>query len=416
MAVCPAIPPDDGFLRGVLDFVDCQAQSISAEGYRALAAPGSTLSLVLLGFLTLFVALFGYRMLLGRVPGVRDGVMALVKIGIVLALATSWAAYRTLIYDVVFYGPAEVAAEIGRPSGLPGAGGGLVVRLDYADRALMALAALGPGDAVEGGATTPAAEPGQPALPTAAARQAQGYDNLALAGARVLFLAGAIGALAAVRLVAGLMLALGPFFIAFLLFQATRGLFEGWLRVLGGAALGALGAAILLGVELAMLEPWLAELIARRTAGLAITGVPVELFVVTLVFAIALTAMLVAAARAAYGFRLPPAWREVPAMAAAAVRGEQVRVTRTVGERAAAAIDRSRAAGIADAVAATQRRESAPALAAGLVPAAASAAHAARHLPVRDMAPPPPPRLGQSFRRRTRGRVSASSGRRDRAS
>ncbi|HEX8262890.1 MAG TPA: type IV secretion system protein, partial [Allosphingosinicella sp.] len=310
MAACPAIPPVEGFLRGVMDFVDCQAQSIGAEGYRALASPGSTLSLVLLGFLTLFVALFGYRMLLGHVPGVRDAVLALVKIGLVLALATGWGAYRTLIYDVAFRGPAEIAAEIGRPAALPGAGGGLVVRLDYADRAMVELARLGPGDDLSAARTTPAAEPGQPPLPTAAARQARGYDMLALDGARVLFLAGAIGAMAAVRLAAGLMLALGPFFIAFLLFEGTRGLFEGWLRVLGGAALGALGAPIMLGVELAMLEPWLTHLLALRNAGEPIAGVPVELFVVTLVFALALLGTLIAAARVAYGFRLPPVWRE----------------------------------------------------------------------------------------------------------
>jgi type IV secretion system protein VirB6 len=416
MAACPSIPPDDGFLRGMLDFVDCQAQSIGEEGYRALAAPGSSLSLVLLGFLTLFVALFGYRMLLGQVPGIRDGVLALIKIGIVLALATGWTAYRTLIYDVAFHGPAEIAAEIGRPTALPGAGGGLVVRLDQADRTMVALAALGPGDPVEGAATTPAAEPGQPALPTAAAREAQGYDSLALSGARLLFLSGAIGALAAVRLIAGLMLALGPFFIAFMLFAATRGLFEGWLRVLGGAALGALGAGVVLGVELALLEPWLGNLLARRLAGQAITGVPVELFAATLVFAIALIAVLIAAARTAYGLRLPPAWREAPAAAAQALRGEPLRPGAPVRQPVAAAVDRSRAVMVADAVAATQRREAAPAQA-GAFAAAASSAHSARHLTVHDRAAPPPaPRLGQSFRRRTGSRVSASSGRRDRAS
>jgi type IV secretion system protein VirB6 len=420
MAVCAPIPPVEGFVRGVIDFVDCQAQTIGAEGYRALAAPGSTLSLVLLGFLTLFVALFGYRLLLGHVPGVRDGVLALVKIGIVLALATSWAAYRTLVYDVAFRGPAEVAGEIGRPAGLPGADGGLVVRLDYVDRALVQLAVLGPGDPMSATALTPAAEPGQPALPTAAARQAQGYDALALDGARILYLAGAVGALVAVRLAAGLMLALGPFFIAFLLFDGTRGLFEGWLRVLGGAALGALGAAIVLGVELAMLEPWLTYLIALRNARVAITGVPVELFVVTFVFALALLATLIAAARVAYGFRLPPAWREAPALAAAALRGERVGIAGLIREPVPAVAGRSRAATVADAVAATQRRETAPGMTGGTVAvsaaAASAASHTARHLPVRDRAPPPPPRLGQSFPRRTGSRVSASSGRRDRAS
>jgi type IV secretion system protein VirB6 len=418
MAACPSIPPDEGFLRGVLDYFDCQAQTIGAEGYRALAAPGSTLSLVLLGFLTLFVALFGYRMLLGHVPGVRDGVLALVKIGIVLALATGWTAYRTLIYDVAFHAPAEVAAEIGRPAGLPGAEGALVARLDYADRAMLQLTDLGPGDVTR--RMTPAAEPGQPALPTSAGRITLGNDWQALERARMTFLTAAIASLATVRLIAGLMLALGPFFIAFLLFDATRGLFEGWLRVLGGAALGALGAGILLGVELAMLEPWLADLIARRMAGLGLPGVAVELYAVTLVFALALLAMLIAAARVAYGFRLPPAWREAPAKAAAAIRGDQLRIGQTVRETLPAAADRSRAAIVADAVASTQRREAGPAYAGGLTAAAAAAPgagpSAGRHMTVHDRAAPPQsPRLGQSYRR-TSGRVSASSGRRDRAS
>jgi type IV secretion system protein VirB6 len=415
MPACPSIPADDAFLRGILDFVDCQAQSIGAEGYRALSAPGSSLSLVLLGFLTLFVALFGYRMLLGQVPAVRDGVLALVKIGIVLALATGWTAYRTLIYDVAFHGPAEISAEIGRPTALPGSGGGLVARLDQADRTMVALAELGTGYPAAGRATTPAAEPGQPALPTAAARQSQGYDPLFFAGARILFLTGAIGALAAVRLIAGLMLALGPFFIAFMLFAATRGLFEGWLRVLGGAALGALGAGIVLGVELALLEPWLSHLVARRLADEAITGVPVELFVAALIFTAALLAVLIASARVAHGLRLPQEWREAPALATL-LPAEVVRIGGTVREAVPAAADRSRAVMVADAVAATQRRESPSPAAAGIA-AASSSAQGARHLTVHERgAPPPQPRLGQSYRRRTGSRVSASSGRRDRAS
>ncbi len=354
---CPSFAPATGFLAGVLDFVDCQAQAIGARAIRRWRAPGSTLSLVLTGLLTLFVALFGYRMLFGQAPSVRDGVLALVKIGIVLALATSWPAYRTLIYDVALKGPAELAGEIGRPAGLPGAGGGLVDRLDYTDRALVALAILGTGDTSAPAAQAAPPPAGQAAIRTTPPQPFAGFNELALGGARVLFLAGAIGALAAVRLIAGLLLALGPFFIAFLLFEGTRGLFEGWIRVLAGAALGALGTAVALGVELALLEPWLADLIARRVAGQAIPGAPIELLVVTLVFALALLAMLIAAWRVALGFRLPPAWRAAPDRAAAALRGEEVRRLATVREPSPAPADRSRAAMVVDAVAASQRRE-----------------------------------------------------------
>ena len=101
--------------------VDCQAQTIGA---RRLSGAGRRrdrpLSLLLTGFAHLVRRLFGYRLLLGQTPGVRDGVLALVKIGVVLALATSWPAYRTLVYDVALRGPAELAGDIGAPAGLPG--------------------------------------------------------------------------------------------------------------------------------------------------------------------------------------------------------------------------------------------------------------------------------------------------------
>jgi len=414
IAICPAPPPGAAFAQRMMDFVDCQAQAIGAGGYQALAAPGSTLSLVLTGFLTLFVAFFGYRLLFGQTPSVRDGVLALVKIGIVLALATSWTAYRTLIYDVAMRGPAELAADVGRPAALPGAGGGLVGRLAFADRAFELLAVAGTGRMMAPSATQGA--PGGPAVATvrgATPELAPGFDSWALGWSRIAFLTGALGALALVRLIAGLLLAVGPFFIAFLLFESTRGLFEGWLRVLAGAALGAVGTAVALGVELALLEPWLIDLLARRYAGQPVPGAPVELLVATLFFALVLLGILYASARVAFGFRLPPAWRSAPIQLAAALRGEEMRFA-GVSERVQAPTEgRSRAATVVDAVAASQRREAAPSTPGAAAGPAARTWHEgpARDLPTQKVAP-----LGQSFRRRTTNRVSARAGRRDFAS
>jgi len=83
---CPAPTIDGSYVSAILAFVDCQAQTLGAFGYQALAAPGSLFSLILGGLLTLFVALFGYRMMLGQVPSIREGVLAFVKIGIVMML------------------------------------------------------------------------------------------------------------------------------------------------------------------------------------------------------------------------------------------------------------------------------------------------------------------------------------------
>ena len=317
----------------------------------------------------MFVAFFGYRMLFGQTPSVRDGVLALVKIGIVLALATSWAAYRTLVYDVALHGPAEVAAAIGaavRPARARGAA---------SSRGSASPTAISCTSPLWARATPPPSRAGRPARQRrrpAGGRRRRPSTRSRSGGARILYLTGAIAGLAAVRLVAGLLLALGPFFIAFLLFDGTRGLFDGWISALGAIALGALGIAILLGVELALIEPWLADLIAIRTAGLSIPGAAIELFVVTLVFALVMLAMVYAAAKVALGFRLPDGWRALPARLGSTLREREARLAGIPQQaRAAPAEDRSRAAPVADAVAATQRREAGPAGAAARASAGA---------------------------------------------
>jgi type IV secretion system protein VirB6 len=413
---CAPLAPGAGFIQSVLAFLDCQAWSLGARGWQALAAPGSTIALLLMGFLTLFIALFGYRLLLGQGPDVRTGVVAFVKIGIVFALATSWGAYSILVYDVVNRGPAQLAAEIGAPSRLPGTGGDLVARLDGADRAFVALAVLGEG---------------RPPLVVVDGNQSAGANEVpippytasyAIGVSRMLFLVAAIAGLGAVRLIAGLLLALGPFFIAFLLFENTRSLFEGWVRVLAGAALAALGVSIALAVELALIEPWLSDILARRSADEWLPGMPIELLVVTFSFALIVLAMLYASAKTAYAFRLAPVWQAVAGQGARDPAREE---RRFAASGAAARGDappseaRSRAATVVDAVAATQRRESADIAVAvarnsggggGAAAAQPAAAAAGGRASSASLAPAP---LGQSFRRRTRGRVSASAGRRD---
>lgn len=393
---CPGPTPGGDFVGATLRFVDCEARTIGAAGYQALAAPGSVFWPILTGLLTLFVALFGYRMLLGHVPNVREGVLAFVKIGIVLVLATSWPAYQTLVYDTVFRGPAELGAAIGAASGLPGATGGMVSRLETADAAMVSLAIQGAG--LPSGTRT--------AMPPLFA----GFEPFALGSARIMFLVGILGAFGAVRLIAGLLLALAPLFVAFLLFDGTRGLFAGWLRVLAGAALGALGTSVILGVQLALIEPWLSNLLAARAAGIAVPSAPVELFVVTSLFAIVLIAMLLALARLAMGFRFP----DQLVIAANAFGSRDQSATRIESAANATSVlpgqDRSRAAIVADAVQASQRRD---------VPISPNIFETRRNERVpgatggRDARLSQAPPLGHTYRRRTARRLSASAGRRD---
>ncbi|MHA6720199.1 type IV secretion system protein [Sphingomonas sp. RS6] len=405
MNTCPGIA-DNTFLESVLTSIDCQAQTLGAQGYQAMAAPGSSLSLLLGGMLTIFIALIGYRMILGETPSARDGVIAFVKVGIVFALAMSWAAYRTLAYDVVFHGPASLVSDIGAPAGLPGTSGGIVGRLGQVDRAIQELGRLGPGSAMM--ASRPQVDNGQASVVTQEVSDPPSiFSPYGLGTARIVYLTATIAAFAAVRLVAGLLLALGPLFIAFLLFDGTRSLFEGWMRGLLGAALGAIAVTILLSVELALLEPWLGSLILRRRGDLLIGGAATELLVVTLAFALTLVAGLGMAARFAMAFRLPLALRALPERLTNSL-GEAASKSRPLPERTSSpAESHSRAAAVAEAVAQVERRE-----ARGRDNAVANQTAILQSAlqPQRGNAAQP---LGQQHRRRTRGRISASAGRRD---
>src|SRR5260370_1139266 len=69
------------------------------------------------------------------------------------------------------------------------------------------------------------------------------------------------------KIVLGLLLAVGPAFLLLLLFDATRGLFEGWTRAALAFALAPLAVTLLLGLALAMIDPALsalADTIARK--------------------------------------------------------------------------------------------------------------------------------------------------------
>lgn len=399
-AACTAPAGPTGFIGSVSAFMDCQAEMFGTGAFSALAAPGSTLSLALTGLLTLFIALIGYNLLLGRGLDVRSGTVAIVKVGAVLALATSWPAYRTLVYDVVTQAPGQIMAEIARPATLPGSDGTLVARLDLADAALQQLTILGPG------IPRPDQFASLPPPPMA------GYDTFALGGSRILFLLSALAGLVSVRIVAALMLALGPYFIAFLLFENTRSLFEGWIRVIASATIAAIAVAIGLGFELALLEPWLAGVLARRLAGEALPTAPTELLVITMLFGAVILALVAASVRLASAFRLAPS---LPRMLAAPARQEKAHPTSVasavrVNEPAET---RSRATATANVVASLHQRESGSRAETSdhrtrmqprvVAEGGQMAGIAINHIPT-----------GKAFPRRTKARASASVGRRDR--
>jgi type IV secretion system protein VirB6 len=303
MTVACALPDGDiGVALRLSGFLQCQAQSLGENGFQALAG-GPMVAGMLSGLVTIFVALIGYRFILGTVPDLRDGIGWAVRLGMVLTLATGWPAFQTLIYRVAVDAPQELAAVLLPAAGLP--------TDDLDSRVQRAY------DTIRLGSTTTLPSQVQP-TPEAAAGQPQSqtpgislqpqtpsYGPLgqaALPQTASWFVVSTLGVTGALRLATGFLLAIGPLAIMTLLFDATLGLFVGWIRGLAGAALGLLAATIVTALDLLLVESELAHLQSVER-GVSVID-PQSLTTVVLAFSLVMLAVIWAAAKTAGGFRL----------------------------------------------------------------------------------------------------------------
>ncbi len=145
----------------------------------------------------------------------------------------------------------------------------------------------------------------------------------------VILLVSSLGVLLAAKVVLGILLAIGPIFIALLLFDSTRGVFEGWLRASLAFAFAPLSVTLLLGLVLTMLEPSLQQVETMRASNTYLPGVAFAVVVLITVFAGVSLGGLIAAGAMAAGFRLPKSRaaggssRLMASMAVAPPRGER---------------------------------------------------------------------------------------------
>jgi type IV secretion system protein VirB6 len=180
----------------------------------------------------------------------------------------------------------------------------------------------------------------------------------ALVSADRLLVGAVLGGTLSVRVVTALLLALGPLFTGCLLFDATRGLFVGWLRVLAGTALAGVATALVIALELAVIEPQVATLRDLLDRSQPAGNLPQDMLATCGCFAVVMAAALIALARTTAAFRLPAgALQKVgDALAphpSAAVDGRRIRTGGPLRETG----QRSRAEQVADAARASERRD-----------------------------------------------------------
>lgn len=351
---CAAPDPTQAIVERLADYLDCRTQVLGQTGFEGLAH-GWLGPAVLGGCLTIYVGLIGFRLLLGRPFGPRDALLAALRVGLVIAFATSWPAYETVVYGLAIDGPAEIAAQALLPSGvttlsLPEA----ARRLDHDYAVLQAPANVAapstqpaqPG--AQGGQLQPPAEPQQqqPSPPTHAPDPVSTRAGLALTISTV-------GVLAGVRLAAGFLLALGPLIIAIALFDTALGVFEGWMRALVATFVAAVGTTIIAALELDFIESQLTEADQRLSDPTVLGGA--ALMATALLFGAAMIVVLIGATIIGRGFRIRTAWLTSSIGIAGAVAGERSETRSSSVEAPSEHVSRAR--GVADAMLRLGQRE-----------------------------------------------------------
>jgi type IV secretion system protein VirB6 len=395
---CPAPSSDIGLVQGLLFSVDCNTQGIVESAYSVLATPGGVVSLALTSALTIYVALLGLQLMLGRAPlNIGELTMTLLKIGVVLMLATSWPTYQQLVFDTLFRGPEQLAGSMLAALQPENS----VFRGNPFDGLQLAYDQLQRAGAFYAGKAAPTASPftGGPA-----------FAAFALNLAAILLEMSTLGVILTSKIVLAILLGLGPIFAGFLLFDSTRGIFAGWLRAAIAFALAPLLAIIALVVQLTLIEPLLIRMIELRGQGIVDLAPPMAAFMLTLITTGVAFAALLAVGLIAVGLRFSSSRdsRMGGGEARAANPAAVDRPAAPTSMRPAQLELPARAQQVAAAAAQMERRdirlqESPAARRLDISPRTDRAAETARVQP-----------LGQSYRRSAAPRRAASSARRDR--
>lgn len=319
MAVCPT-PAGKGMVSGVVETVDCNIRVLVHDTYRELVGPDTWFAAAFTGMLTIYIALLGYQLLFGR-GGLRvtELPFAALKIGLILAFLTSWAAYQTLIFNFLFDGPNEIMKIMMKPLAQQGQSfnGDVMAGIEAAFGDLSGAAGL------YGGMASPNANllQGGPML-------ASGI--LWMSGITLLLVT--LGLIIAAKIVLAFLLAVGPVFIGMLLFDQTRGVFEGWLRATITFALVPLAVSVFGAVMLMILAPFLDILVDNVKKNVFQMGPVITISLIVAVFTIVMTFGMLAAASIGRGFRTSrsrdegPQLRRLPAPEPITASGSTERV------------------------------------------------------------------------------------------
>ena len=195
----------------------------------------------------IFIAVFGYKVIISGRFAATDLIVNTLKIIVLLLIATEWDTFSLLVYNMATDLPSDVAGQImtGAANATPNAvatddTSANTILSQFYDRAMDIVS-----DILEGAGWSDLGKYFHAAVIWFGALALTGY------AAMLIILA---------KIAVAILLSIGPLFILLLIFANTRNLFEGWLRTLLNYAIIPIFVYALLALLLTIAEPPLQNL------------------------------------------------------------------------------------------------------------------------------------------------------------
>ncbi|MCJ2185569.1 type IV secretion system protein [Novosphingobium beihaiensis] len=273
--------------------VDCVANEMAGSAFGRLFGAGGAMAPVLTAVLTLYIVFFAYSLLTGRTTlGISALTPRMLRLGVVLVLVTSLTAYQTFVWNLALGGPDWIAAQL---MGVKGSA--TTIFGDRIDIVFGAISDIASNSSAQGAGNGEAAK---------AATSAAGLltpDTIMWMGALLLLL-GTVGVLLTARIALAVLLAIGPVFIIFGLFDGTRGLTAGWLRGVALTAVTPLFVVLGGGVTLELLVPIISGMVQSAALGEVDARAAMAFFLVAAVHVALMIMVVKVASTMAAGWRV----------------------------------------------------------------------------------------------------------------
>jgi type IV secretion system protein VirB6 len=234
-------------------------------------------------------------------------------LGLVLTFATSWLAYQQVVWTLAVGAPDQIATLIAGTHG--SATAAFAGKLDMIFQAIAdSTHQQGPSEAVAA------------ASATANGATPSGISMLSPQGmmwiSGLMLLVGTVGVMVTAKVALAALLAVGPVFIIFILFPATRGLFEGWLKAVVSCAMIPLFTVLIGGATLALIAPLIRDALLQSTEIAAKSAT--ALFLGACVYCALMAIVARTAGAIVAGWRIPFLHAEPAAAAASAMPGTTI--------------------------------------------------------------------------------------------